>query len=288
MSRFKLHALIGAALLVVPLGALAADYPQPPPYVPPPAGFHGDWYLKGYIGGAFQHFGGLEHPLFLEPDTFQWLHRGEFDGVPLAGIGIGFRHSDHLRFDITGEYRGKSGFSALDRYDSNTENSDFDDDCTFAPGEDCGTNHYTGQKQEWLVLANAYFDLNEIHGIRPYIGAGIGASYNTIYNFIDNNVITNGQAWAPTGSRWSLAWALHAGASLPVNDRLTLELGYSFVKLGDAVTGPFQNVDPNASNCLPNDCVGVVFKDIYSHDFKIAARWALGHTQPSYPVMAKY
>ena len=292
MSRFTLSALVGAALIAVPLGALAADYPQPPTYVPP-AAFHSDWYLKGYIGLAAQHFRGLEHPLLDDPDyapaSLEWLDRGQFDGVPLFGVGVGFRHSEHLRFDLTAEYRAKSAFSALDRYDSNTEDSDFGDDCTFAPGEDCGTNHYTGKKQEFLFLANAYFDLNSIHGITPYVGAGIGGSYNTIYGFTDTNVINNGGGWAPTGSKWSLAWALHAGASMPVNERLSLEFGYSFVKLGDAQTGLFQNSDANlACQGTGGTCYPMVFKSIYSHDFKVGARWALGHTQPSYPVMAKY
>jgi opacity protein-like surface antigen len=289
MSRFTLSALVGAALIAVPLGALAADYPQPPTYVPP-AAFHSDWYLKGYIGLAAQHFRGLEHPLLDDPGPLfhEWLHTGEFGGVPLFGVGVGFRHSDHLRFDFTGEYRAKSAFSALDRYSNEVDG--FTVACDPGDGDDCGVNEYTGKKQELLFLANAYFDLNPIHGITPYVGAGIGASYNTIYNFTDINVVQSGGGWAPTGSKWSLAWALHAGASVPVNERLTLESGYSFLKLGDAQTGPFQNLDPTVG-CIANDppdCSPMLFKGIYSHDFKVGARWALGHTQPSYPVMAKY
>jgi len=285
MGRFTLSALAGAALLAAPLGALAADYPTPPVYVPPPVGFQYDWYLKGYIGLAAQHFKGLEHPAFETPLFFEWLDEGQFDGVPLFGVGVGFRHSENLRFDLTAEYRAKSAFSALDRYDTDSNPPDFDGD----PGPDWGTNHYTGKKQEILVLANAYYDFNEIHGITPYVGAGIGASYNTIYDFVDENVPAAGGGWAPTGSKLSLAWALHAGASMQVNERLTLDFGYSFVSLGDAQTGPFQNLDPTVG-CIANvppDCVPMEFKGLYSHDFKVGARWAFGHNQPSY-VTAKY
>jgi opacity protein-like surface antigen len=274
MGRFTISALAGAALLAAPLGALAADYPEPPVYVPPPVGFQYDWYLKGYIGLAAQHFQGLEHPAFATATDFAWLDEGQFDGVPLFGIGVGFRHNEHLRFDLTGEYRAKSAFSALD---------------TYTDGGDVFTNEYSGKKQEFLFLANAYFDLNEIHGITPYVGAGVGASYNTIYDFVDTNVIAGGGGWAPTGNKLSLAWALHAGASMQVNERLSLDFGYSFVSLGDAQTGPFQNLDPGvgcASN-TPPDCVPMNFRGLYSHDFKVGARWAFGHNQPSY-VTAKY
>jgi opacity protein-like surface antigen len=274
MGRFKLSALAGAALLAAPFGALAADYPTPPVYVPPPAGFQYDWYLKGYIGLAAQHFKGLEHPDFDTATDFAWLDKGQFDGVPLFGVGVGFRHSDHLRLDFTGEYRGKSAFSALD---------------TYTDGGTTYTNHYTGKKQEFLFLANAYYDFNEMHGITPYVGAGIGASYNTIYDFVDTNVIAGGGGWAPTGSKLSLAWALHAGASMQVNERLSLDFGYSFVSLGDAQTGLLQNMDPTIS-CMANvppDCSPMVFKGLYSHDFKVGARWAFGHNQPSY-ITAKY
>lgn len=274
MTRFTISALAGIAFLAAPAAAIAADYPQPPPYVPPPAGFHGDWYLKGYIGLAAQHYHGLEHPVF-ETNDFVWIHEGEFAGVPLFGVGVGFRHSPNLRFDFTAEYRAKSDFSAMDWY---PEGVDFEE----------GTNFYTAKKQELLFLANAYYDLGQFHGITPYVGAGIGASYNTIYNFADLNVPNEGIGWAADNSKWSLAWALHAGASVPVNERLTLDFGYSFVKLGDAQTGIFYQ-DPQDPECVGGElnCAGMTFKNIYSHDFKVAARWSFGHSQPSY-VSAKY
>ncbi len=284
MGRSKIYALVGAALFFLPAAtALAADIPS----IPPPAHFGGGWYLKGYIGMANQAFKGLDHPDFAGPDYFAFLDKGNFDAVPLFGIGIGYQHSDHLRFDLTGEYRGKSSFSALDEYDTDSNPPNFDG----SPGADWGTNHYTGKKSEWLFLANGYYDFSSWHNITPYVGAGIGASYNTITDFVDNNVPANGQGWAPTGHKWSLAWALHAGVSMHVTDALSLDLGYSFVSLGDAQTGPFQNVDPT-QGCIanvPSDCVPMKFKGIYSHDFKIGLRWAFDTPQTSYyPPVVKY
>jgi len=235
MGHSKLSAVIGAALFLLPAaGALAADIPSIPP---PPAGFAGGWYLRGHIGMAAQHFKGLEHPDFAIPDSFEWVDEGSFDAVPIFGLGIGYKATEHLRFDLTGEYRGKSSFSALDRYDTDSNPPNYDG----TPGADWGTNHYTGKKSELTFLANAYYDIATWRGFTPYVGAGIGFSYNTISDFVDNNVPADAQGFAPTGHEWSLAWALHAGASMQVTDNLSLDLGYSFTHLGDAQTGEFQN-----------------------------------------------
>lgn len=284
MGRFKLSAVVGAAIMVTPLaGALAADFPQPPPYIPPPVEVGKSWYLRGHIGLAAQHFKGLEHELFSTPASFEWLNPGTFAAVPTFGVGVGFTHGDHWRFDVTGEYRGKSAFAALDRYDEDSNPPDYE-------GDTWGINDYSGFKSEWLFLANAYYDIGTWHGVTPYVGAGIGFSRNSIYGFTDNNTIQGGGGWAPTGHNWSLAWALHAGASMQVTNNLSLDLGYSFVSLGDGKTGPFQNQDPTLSACLPDNCTGVTFKGIYSHDVKLGLRWAFDHgvigTYP--PVMAKY
>lgn len=273
MSRFKLSALVGAALFVFPSAAsLAADMPEIPP---PPVGFGGGWYLRGDIGMAAQHFHGLDHPDFATAEDFIWLDKGQFDAVPTFQLGVGYRYNDHVRFDLTGQYRGKSAFSALDQF----TNPD--------PGE-TQTNHYTGKKDEWLFLANGYYDFNSWRGITPYVGAGLGLSYNTISDFVDNNVIGGAQGWAPTGHQLSFAWALHAGASVQVTDNLTMDLGYSFISLGNARTGAFQNSDPSIP-CLGGTCTPMNFKGLYSHDLKIGLRWALDQPARSYyPPVVKY
>lgn len=282
MGRFRLSALLGAALFIVPsAAATAADIPEIPYIDPAPVDVGGGWYLRGHIGLAAQQFKGLDHELFGGANQLEWLDKGNFAGVPTFGVGVGFRASENLRFDVTGEYRSKSAFKARDRH---------------VPGSSVVTNDYSGFKSEWLVLANAYYDIGTWNGITPYVGAGIGASYNTISNFTDA-YSEGGGGWAPTGSQWSLAWALHAGASMQVTDRMSIDLGYSFVNLGDAKTGAFQNVDPAWSNCLPDNCTPMKFKSLYSHDIKLGVRWSLDGGSKStdynsgfsnFPVVAKY
>ncbi len=279
MGRYRLSALVGAAfLLPLSAGAWAADLPEiPPPYQPPPIEVGHNWYLRGDIGLAGQHFDGLEHPSFSNPAFFEFLDKGNFDAVPTFQVGIGYRHSDHIRFDLTGEYRGKSAFSALDRYDTTDNPPDFD----AGVATDWGINHYTAKKDEWLFLVNGYYDFNAIHGITPYVGAGIGTSYNTIYDFVDNNTIQGGGGYAATAGKWNFAWALHAGASMQVNENLALDVGYTFVSLGDAQTGPLTNFN-GASVSAP-----MTFKNIYSHDLKVGLRYAFG--MPNYgPAVVKY
>jgi opacity protein-like surface antigen len=286
MGRIHFAALVGAALLLPQAGAVAADMPGIPPYVPPPIEVGHDWYLKGYIGMTNQHFDGLSHPLItdaIENDfIFQWLDKGNFDSVPLFGVGIGYQHNENLRFDLTAEWRGKSSFSALDRYQQfEVPPGEPDEDNPLG----IGTNEYTGKKSELLFLANGYWDFAPIHGITPYLGAGIGMSYNTISDFRDINTTTSNVAFAPSASVWSLAWALHAGVAIKASENLTIDLGYSYVDLGNAQTGGLQSAIN--SGCAPN-CSAVTFQHLYSHDFKVGLRYAFGGHDSYGPAVVKY
>jgi opacity protein-like surface antigen len=66
-----------------------------------------------------------------------------------------------------------------------------------------------------------------------------------------------------------MAWALHAGLGYAVTDQLTMDLGYSYVHLGDGKTGVAQNYSPAFSR--PND--GFTFNDLASHDLKLGFRY---------------
>lgn len=258
---FDFRAPLAGAILLGSLAAPAgaADLYDPVPYEAPVAApqFSG-WYLRGHVGMSNQSFDGLEYDYFDTPGfTQNWLDDGGFDSAPIGGVGVGYQFNDWLRSDVTAEFRGKSNFHALDSFTND------------ATGAVIGTNAYSASKSEWLLLANAYVDLGEFHGISPYLGAGIGASRNTIDHFNDSNVFAGGGGYASKDSQWELAWALHAGVGYAVTDRLTMDLGYSFVHLGDGKTDVAQNYDPAFSR--PND--GFTFKDLTSHDLKLGFRY---------------
>jgi opacity protein-like surface antigen len=253
MFGFAKRAVTAALLTGLAAPAIAADLVDP--VVPPPP-VYGGWYIRGYLGMTNQALDSLDSDLYRNPaiTAFGWFDSGGFDSSPLFGLGGGYKFNDYLRGDLTVEYRGAADFSALDWK---------------TVGGATTTNDFTAQKSEWLMLANAYVDVGTYWGVTPYFGAGIGASRNTISHFRDINVITSGAARADSDPTWNLAWALHAGLGIQATDRMTVDLGYSFVSLGDARTGTLLNDDPTFDQ--PND--GFRFNDLISHDLKLGVRY---------------
>ena len=270
MSRLAKPILIGAALLAgAGAPAMAADFYEPPPpvyYEPPPKPAIGAWYIRGHIGMSNQRVDGISHPAIDAAIAHEWLQRGSFNSAPIFGIGAGYKLNKYLRGDLTVEYRGGANFTALDRL--------------FNPGLGAiTTNDYRARKTEWLLLANAYVDVGQFWKITPYVGAGIGVSRNTIRDFRDLNVQAGGGGYAATASQWNFAWALHAGLGFDVTENTTLDLGYSFVNLGNARTGSLVNDDP-ALGCAGAACDPVVFNKLVSHDLKLGLRYKFGGSKP--------
>ena len=254
MSDFARKAFFAALLAGTAVPAFAADYVEPIPVVP----VYGGWYIRGYIGMSNQFHDGLDSSLYFEPSILDhgFIDEGGWGSAGVFGAGVGYQFNDWFRGDLTVEYRGKSDFHALDFV-------------TNAGGTT--TNDFTASKSEWLVLANAYVDAGNFSGVVPYVGVGLGASRNTISDFRDVNILNGGGASADEASEWDFAWALHAGVGFEASERLTIDLGYSFISMGGAHTGTLVNDDPIFD--IPND--GFRFNDIYSHDFKLGVRYAL-------------
>jgi opacity protein-like surface antigen len=261
MSRVSTFALAGATALMVGSGALAADLAAP--YQPIATG---GWYLRGYIGQSNQFVNSISHPSFATAPQFTFFDKGGFDSAPFFGAGVGYQWNSWFRTDVTGEYRGKAGFHALDSY-YDTVNAGY------------RTNDYTASKSEWVALANAYIDLGTWWSITPFIGAGVGVAFNTIEHFRDTNVIAGGGGWADTGRQTSLAWALHAGASYRASQNFAVELSYRYLNVGNGRSGLLQNLDPSFSS--GNPLAPMTFHNIQSHDLMLGLRWLL-QPEPMY------
>lgn len=256
MSIINKYAALSAALLCLGSApAFSADLQEEAPVVEVQQ--FGGWYLRGDIGMSNQRLDNLDYSGFDAPEVFGWHDEGNFDAGITGQVGVGYQFTDWFRADVTAQYRGKTEFSALDFY-SNPSN----------PAFGSGTNDYRAKKSEWLFLANAYADLGTYGGITPYVGAGIGTSRNTISDFRDVNVLNAGGGYAGSNSEWELAWALHAGVGIKATDRMTIDVGYSYVDLGDAKTGTFYNDNGTTRG------EQVKFKDITSHDFTVGVRYA--------------
>lgn len=267
MRSVKSLLAAGAASLISSM-AFAADMPiaaPPPMYAPPapPADF-GGWYLRGDVGFSNQSVKSIRstNDALYTP----LLSYNQTSGVDTGGIfdlGVGYRFNNWFRADVIGQYRGKSNVHGLDV-------------TTFPTGGGAvgsGYDSYNASKSEWLFLANAYVDLGTWWCVTPFVGAGVGASRVTISNFTDSGI--NSLYSASAASQWNFAWAAHAGLAYKVSPNLVLELAYSYVDLGDGITGPAYAFDGSGG--------GHPFKikDITSHDLKFGMRWELD-TPPAY------
>jgi opacity protein-like surface antigen len=263
MRSVKSLVAAGAASLLSSV-AFAADMAimPPPAYAPPPVvEDFGGWYLRGDIGFSNQKVRSVT-PSFVDPTITVASTQGlGFDSAGIFGLGAGYRVNNWFRADVTGEYRGNANMHGLDIVAFN--------------GVVGFTDEYRASKSEWLVLANAYVDLGTWWCVTPFIGAGVGASRNTISNFLDVNTPNAGVAFAPTASKWDFAWAVHAGLAYKVNPNLTLELAYRYVDLGNGVTGALTDFTGFTRGRT------MQFKDITSHDLKLGIRWDLS-SPPTY------
>jgi opacity protein-like surface antigen len=269
MRSVKYFVAAAGAASLLSSAALAADMPSiasPPMYAPPVVEDFGGWYLRGDIGFSNQSVKNVRNTNdALYAPLLSLNQQSGFDTGGIFGIGVGYQFNNWFRADITGQYRGRTNFHGLDLL-------------TFPNGGPIGfgSNIYNASKSEWLFLANGYVDLGTWWCVTPFIGAGIGTSRVTISNFTDQglNDLPSGQpgpglAYAPAGSKWNFAWALHTGLAYKVSPNMTVELAYSYVNLGDGVTGVDWTFDYSHGGHVYS------FKDITSHDLTLGVRWNL-------------
>ena len=285
MGSAKAFVFAGAITLLSLPAANAADLPAYVPVRAPVMHDFSGWYLRGDIGMSNQQVKNLDNIGFHAADITVSIPEKSFDAAPFFGLGIGYQFNSWLRADVIGEYRGKANFHGTDLVVWNPGGG------TLANG----INNYSASKSEWLAMFNAYVDLGTWYSVTPFIGAGVGASYNKISNFTDvgyttctgggcGAATTQSYAYAGDTGKWNLAWALHAGLAYRVTPALTIEFAYRYLNLGDALSGDMIGFD-GSNGPVPNP---LEFKDITSHDLKLGIRWMLDQPEPAYsPLMRK-
>jgi opacity protein-like surface antigen len=250
------------------------------PYAPQVADF-GGWYLRGDIGMSNQSAKSLTLVSAPFPAGFQTAGLG-FDSAPTFDLGVGYRFNSWFRGDLTAQWRGNANIHA----------SQFAPFGAISPTFTAADN-YTGSKSEAVFMVNGYLDLGTWWCVTPFVGAGIGTSYNRISNFQDNGVIintalgnplSNSVTYGADAGKWNFAWALHAGLGYKVTQNVTIELGYSYMNLGDGVTGPTNSFD----GVTVRNGSGFLVKGITSNDVKLGVRWNLD-SPPAYmpPLVTK-
>lgn len=312
MRSLKTIALTGAVLAGMTVVASAADLRGPLPMGLPPAPMavpvveSSGWYLRGDIGvGAIdaRDMGYSDKPANL---TYGGK---DFNSQMFGGIGIGYQVNSWLRFDVTGEYRGKSGFSLRDSY------SNPPGDCSalygraagYASCVNFGENTNRGSVSSMVLLANAYLDLGTWYGLTPFVGAGVGIAQNKMSGVTDSGYASNRVTAstdaanvgftatsatfgnAANGTKSSFAWALMAGVGYDVTQNVKLELGYRYLNLGKISSGNYSCIAPCGTYALEA-------KALDSHEFRFGMRWMFGGPTyaaaaappPAYPIMKKF
>lgn len=180
------------------------------------------------------------------------------------GIGVGYQFNDYLRADLTLDYETPAKFNGTMW-------------CASADAAQCQHSDNTGGYDDpsmkiaaWSALANVYADLADFNGLKPYVGAGIGVS-----NLRTSDVSAPGFEGTDGSkmhgaSTWNFAWALMAGVSYPITDRLSADLGYRYINLGDAKTSSILDTDSGPSQPLHFNV-----KDIAAHEVRLGLRYTL-------------
>ncbi len=288
MGSLRILALAGALASVTASAATAGDLPPPVtsiPDAPIEAVSSGDdtgIYLRGDVGVGIT---GVDSLGVSPTGTFNTLTTSNtsISDSYIVGAGIGYAFNSWLRFDVTGEYRAGMSLRGSDRINFGA-----------APGNDL-LNDYTGSYSSAVGLFNAYVDLGtfcQLGCITPYVGAGIGYGYSWASGVMDDGMIQIGGAGAFTSTRGygsgeggDLAWAIMAGAAYKVNEKLTLDLGYRYLNLGDS---PAVNITNAVSGAADGS---VTWRNIDSHDIRLGMRWMLGGADccgAEVPISRKY
>lgn len=231
------------------------------------------FYIRGDFGYAFNEIGGFSQPDVL--DNGGSFVSSRVGHAPYIGAGIGWRFTNWLRFDLTGEYRFSADATAQDYLQTNLHGPD---------GQLTASTKYSGEFTSILGLANVYFDLPEWHGITPYVGGGIGfarnkfsdfttSSHGSFLDFSTGKMTTQDTSgFASDKAEISFAWALMAGLSVDVSERAKLDLGYRYVNLGGKVA-----VSSNIINCVCGTVASpMTGDDLESHEIRVGLRFELG------------
>ena len=112
------------------------------------------------------------------------------------------------------------------------------------------------------LLGNLWFDLDTGSALTPYIGGGVGIGWASIDYDGDSD------PWSGSG----FAYQVGVGIKYAVTDSMSLDLGYRYMRLGNANSGRAVCDDGFA-------CVGATplrVKTLESHEVTLGVRWDLG------------
>jgi opacity protein-like surface antigen len=252
--RFAIPTLAAFAALTASPAVRAADMPMPPP-APEVAD---SWYLRGYVGIGMNGTPKLDYL----PAPANVGNGFAFDQHSIAdtfftGFGVGYEWNNWLRFDVSGEYRGKTQVNARGVYNA------------LGQGD-----AYQGYLKSGVFLANGFVDLGTWNCFTPFLGVGIGGAYNQLADFVDMGIGQTGAGFGRNSAEWHMAYALYAGVGYAVSKNLKVDLSYRYLNYG-SITDTIDCI----GGCVPDS---YKFGNLYSHDFMLGLRWTCCDTPPAY------
>ncbi|MHA1523808.1 MAG: outer membrane protein, partial [Alphaproteobacteria bacterium] len=161
-----------------------------------------------------------------------------------CGVGVGHQFGQYFRADVTLEYRGPFEVEGI---------------------RDPLVGGSIGQKtdiQSLVTMFNGYVDLGTYGGFTPYLGAGIGVAYNMM-----DDVLLPQTGFETLGANnFSFAWALMAGTSYDLTDRLALDAGYRYIDYGAARS----STKGSDGSSVPK----ITVKQLAAHEIRLGLRYA--------------
>lgn len=244
MIRTSSAAALGALYLAASISsANAADLygSIKDSYIPQPVASEPRFYLR--VDGAY---GEYDKPIMVEDGIYDLFHE-KLDGGWSFGGGAGMYFTQNWRGDVTVEKRFE----------------------TEAQGTLLNTNTGIAGVREFglestLVMFNLYYDFANRSRFTPYLGAGIGyVNHETTAGTV---TLTNGGTGTIAGeSKSDVAGSVMAGVSVGLIDRVKFDVGYRYLYLGSATTGPLV-----VNNTRSND---PTVEDIHAHEIKFGLRY---------------
>ena len=189
-------------------------------------------YVRGDLGmNNYSSSGGVSG----SSASLEWKNFGY-----IFGVGAGAAFDEHLRADITAEYR---------TVEKGTLN------CT-----GCGNALLTHSVTTMGGFLNGYYDFENFSGFTPYVGAGVGYFSHKVEKAsfsVANTTLADGDSS-------SFGWNLQLGTSYDVSANATVDLNYRFASLGDIEYTTHTGTTQKST---------IKYKDLYSHDFRVGLRY---------------
>jgi opacity protein-like surface antigen len=205
----------------------------------------GPCYIRADVGYSWsqapssEYVGNVDPSMFAQSLSDGWLAE--------AGLGCG-----------TGSrgWRGELVFGLREEKDFGGNYTDFS-----GPPVD---PRLTTTIKSYTMMFNGFYDLGNMNGFVPYVGAGVGWAYHKMGDVYSDLTpgIQNGE------DKVSFAWALMAGVGYQITERAIIDIGYRYIDLGSARSS-------HSDNALAwNPRLEV--NDLRAHEIKFGLRYHFG------------